>query len=227
MFSYYGSKSKLAHLYPKPVHSTIIEPFAGSARYSLLHWENDVHLYDVDPVVVGVWQYLLEASPTDILELPDVPSKVHLDSFGGLEKVERDLIGFHLCRGKARPRKVGHGQNSWGADKVRIARNLYKIKHWQVTLGSYHTIPNNDFATWFVDPPYKEAQERDGNTDRYTHWQVDYGHLGTWCRTRWGQLIVCEGAGADWLPFRLLVRSLANTNTATAKKSGEYIYTQP
>ena len=30
MFSYYGSKSKIAHLYPAPQYDRIIEPFAGS-----------------------------------------------------------------------------------------------------------------------------------------------------------------------------------------------------
>jgi site-specific DNA-adenine methylase len=37
MFSYYGSKSKIVKYYPCPAHDKIIEPFAGSARYSLLN----------------------------------------------------------------------------------------------------------------------------------------------------------------------------------------------
>lgn len=35
MFYYYGRKKQLAKLYPKPNYSVIIEPFAGSAAYSL------------------------------------------------------------------------------------------------------------------------------------------------------------------------------------------------
>src|SRR5689334_624496 len=133
MFSYYGSKSKIAHLYPEPKHGRIIEPFAGSARYSLLHFENEVELYDVSRFVVDVWRYLIEASEKDVLSLPNVPSKVHLDNYKQLSDAERYLIGFHLCRGKAKPRKVGHGQNGWARDKQRIAANLYKIRHWKVT----------------------------------------------------------------------------------------------
>jgi len=34
MFSYYGSKSKIVDYYPPPKHKRIIEPFAGSARYT-------------------------------------------------------------------------------------------------------------------------------------------------------------------------------------------------
>jgi hypothetical protein len=33
---------------------------------------------------------------------------------------------------------------------------------------------------------------------------LDYEALGAWCRSRPGQRIVCEQAGATWLPFRHL-----------------------
>jgi site-specific DNA-adenine methylase len=35
MWSYYGGKSKIVQYYPDPKYDTIIEPFAGSAQYSL------------------------------------------------------------------------------------------------------------------------------------------------------------------------------------------------
>ena len=38
MWGYYGSKSKIASMYPKPMYDKIIEPFAGTAQYSLLHF---------------------------------------------------------------------------------------------------------------------------------------------------------------------------------------------
>lgn len=56
MWSYYGSKSKIVSKYPSPIHSTIIEPFAGSARYSLKYWENDVILYDKYDVIIRLWK---------------------------------------------------------------------------------------------------------------------------------------------------------------------------
>lgn len=225
MFSYYGSKSKLVKLYPEPVNSVIIEPFAGSARYSLEYWERGVMLYDVSHYVVTVWQYLIQASERDILSLPDVPSKVDLNDYKQLSDAERYLIGFNLCRGKAKPRHVGHGQNSWNKDKIRIANNLYKIRHWTIEQKSYTDIPNY-VATWFIDPPYKNTQERKGNTDRYPHGGLDYTALAYWIKCRAGQVIACEGEGADYLPFEFLKETTANTNTKSTKRLNEYIYTQ-
>jgi site-specific DNA-adenine methylase len=225
MWSYYGAKTKIAHLYPAPVHNRIIEPFAGSARYSLLHWQKEVHLYDANPVVVGMWRYLITASEKDILSLPDVPSKVRLDTIKSLSPVERDLIGFHLCRGKARPRSVGHGQNDWNRAKVRIAENLYKIRHWLVGQASYETIPSTRPATWFIDPPYITTQTRPGNSDRYPKEVSDYAELARFCLSRRGQVIVCEGEGAAWLPFRVLTMANANSNNKTVKKTAELIWT--
>src|SRR5436190_19894045 len=137
MFSYYGSKSKIVSLYPKPKHGKIIEPCASSARYSLPHFEYDVELYDLSDYVYAVWKYLIEASVEDILSLPDVESKVNLLTIKSLSREERWLIGFSLCRGKAKPRKVGHGQNNWNRDKLRIARDLHKIKHFKIERRSY------------------------------------------------------------------------------------------
>ena len=30
---------------------------------------------------------------------------------------------------------------------------------------------------------------------------IDFPALGEWCRTRSGQVMVCENVGATWLPF--------------------------
>ena len=35
MFYYYGRKKQIAKYYPEPKYDTIVEPFAGSAAYSL------------------------------------------------------------------------------------------------------------------------------------------------------------------------------------------------
>lgn len=222
MFSYYGSKSKIIHLYPEPEHKLIIEPFAGSARYALEYFDREVQLYDLSDYVVDVWKYLIQASEKDILSLPDVPSKTHLDNYKFLSTAERYLIGFHLCRGKAKPRKVGHGQNGWARDKHRIAENLYKIRHWTIEKNTYLNI-SNQTATWFIDPPYRSVQIREGNSDRYQH-RPHYPELAEWTKTRWGQVIVCEGEGADYLPFELLTTTNANTNNRIVKKNQELMY---
>ena len=226
MFSYYGSKSKIAHLYPKPLFGKIIEPFAGSARYSTLYWENEVHLFDLSDYVVKVWRYLIDAVEADVRRLPDMPSKINIEQeYPGLSDAERYLIGFHLCRGKAKPRKTGHGQNSWNRDKQRIAESVHKFSHWQIYQRSYLDIPNFE-ATWFIDPPYQQTMAGPNKSDRYTHWNIDYSQLAEWVRSRKGQVIVCEGDGADWLPFQLLATVNTNTNNRQVKKNGEYIWTQ-
>lgn len=37
MFDYYGGKASLARFYQCPRHALIVEPFAGSAMYSMYH----------------------------------------------------------------------------------------------------------------------------------------------------------------------------------------------
>lgn len=224
MFSYYGSKSKIAKLYPAPRYDRIIEPFAGSARYALLYPEREVNLFDLSPYVVEVWRYLIQATKSDILALPDVPSKVHISTYEGLTETERWLIGFHFCRGKAVPRKTGHGQNSWNRDKRRIADLVGLVKHWTIEQKSYSEVPNLE-GTHFVDPPYEAVQIRSGNSDRYPHWFVDYPDLAVWCRSRDGQVIVCEGGEATWLPFRPLTKALTNTNNKNTRIAIEQIWT--
>lgn len=225
MFSYLGSKSKIISLYPEPKFDKIIEPFAGSARYALKYWQCDVELYDTSEYVTEVWKYLTQASYHDILSLPNVPSKVHIDKYKWLSRAERYLIGFNLCRGKSKPRKVGHGQNSWERDKIRIAHNLYKIRHWKIQQKSFVDI-SNQVATWYVDPPYINTQEKKGNTDKYPCEPINYTLLGKWIKSRHGQVIACEGEGADYLPFEFLKETTANTNNKTTKRLNEYIYTQ-
>lgn len=40
-FTYFGGKYRIAPRYPKPQYNTIIEPFAGSAGYSLRYPERE------------------------------------------------------------------------------------------------------------------------------------------------------------------------------------------
>ena len=40
----------------------------------------------------------------------------------------------------------------------------------------------------------------------YIQNQIDYAELADWCKTRKGQVIVCENTKADWLNFEPLVK---------------------
>ncbi len=227
MFSFYGSKSKIVGLYPPPHYEKIVEPFAGSARYSLKYWKHEIYISDEDATIIRVWKYLQEAKPQDILSLPDVPNATVLetiDGFNQLAQEEKWLIGFCCNGGSAQPKNVSgrHNFNSWNKDKIRIAKDLHKIKHWQIWRSNYLGLGNIK-ATWFIDPPYQDKGKW------YRHHDIDYNQLAEWCKSRNGQVVVCENMGADWLPFRHL-KDIPFTHFKTeedlTKKTAEAIYIQ-
>lgn len=201
-FPYYGGKLLRSGHYPAPTHTLIIEPFAGGAGYATRYLDREVRLYDVNPKVVGTWDFLIRAKSSEIRALPaDVE---HLDDHPGLVQEARWLIGFWLNKGCTTPRKrrsgwmPGHDSPGcyWGERvRDRLAEQVESIRHWRVAQKSYHEIPD-ERATWFVDPPYRGKVG-----SYYTHKFTDHEQLAGWCRARTGQVIVCERKGADWLPF--------------------------
>ena len=206
MFSYYGSKSKLVDLYPSPHHGRIIEPFAGSARYALKWFDRDVLLVDKYSVVVDVWHYLQSASVKDITGLPKLTAGTDIRTLG-LSKQETMFVGFMcgVARGKpafkVSPFAAAHFcEEGRESPYAKVAKQLYKIRHWRIVCGEYTSIENQQ-ATWFIDPPYQVAGRK-----QYAHTSssIDYKHLAAWSQSRIGQVIVCENMGADWLPFEEL-----------------------
>lgn len=208
-FSFFGGKWRAAPRYPAPKHDTIVEPFAGSAGYSVRHAEHNVILIERDPVIAELWRYLIAAQPDEIAALPLLRANDHVDQFG-LAPGARSLIGFYLQKGAAAPgrspgswmRKAGearfHQAQYWGPGlRDRIASQVGAIKHWRIVEGSYVDCSWDFPATWFIDPPYQVH----GKHYRYSNRQIDFTALGDWCRARRGQVIVCEQVGATWLPF--------------------------
>ena len=198
MWSYYGSKSKVVDLYPPPKFNTIIEPFAGSARYSLKYWNRDVLLVDKYSVIVDLWKFLQQCSYNDIMSLPELKKGKKFDT-NGLTKNEINLLGFIAGQGVARPQMTCgtfDGMNSHRSKK-NIADNLFKIKHWKIVQASYEDLPNQE-ATWFIDPPYQFG----GQYYKHPTKNIDFTFLAKWCKTRKGQSIVCENTKADWLDFK-------------------------
>lgn len=207
----------------------VVEPFAGAAGYSTYFAPAKVLLCDIDPVIVGVWRYLIAATPREILALPDLTHREQIIDDLPLPQEARWLIGFWANRGSAAPAKVPSpwqikyqvpgvgGQLVWSQRaRERIARDIEHIRHWQVQQVSWENCPTPVGATFYVDPPYMVKGSR------YVHGAsgIDFAALGQWCRRLPGQTIVCEQQGADWLPFEPLA-----TIKSTRGKSAEAVWT--
>ena len=186
------------------MHDVIIEPFAGTAKYSLKHWHKEVILYDKYELLVNLWKWLQTCSPNDILTLPVLKMGQHLNDFEFDCEEAKHLIGFNIAAGDATPRGTASIRTTVDRPtrqqtRLRtIAKNLHKIKHWQVIHGSYESIENRE-ATWFIDPPY---QTTGGHYYKHSNKEIDFAHLAGYCMSREGQVIVCESTDADWLPFQ-------------------------
>lgn len=199
MFSYYGSKSKVVNYYPYPKCDKIVEPFAGSARYSLKHFEKDILLVDTYDIIVKIWHYLQEASEQDIMGLsePKLGETINRDDFDCIEQAW--LMGFLVQQGVNAPRLTvtKYAVDGIRTQKKNIAGQLYKIKHWEIKKLDYREILNIE-ATWFIDPPYQFGGEWYVKNNK----KIDYNKLAEWCKSRDGQIIVCENSKASWMPFK-------------------------
>lgn len=214
MWSYYGSKSMLVNLYPKPIFNKIIEPFAGTARYSLKYFENDVTIIDKYDVVIKIWKWLQQCSPSDILKLPKTTTGMDLRTLG-LSEGELLFMQMNAGISSTSPRnkvsKFSAEQNGRHNKYKIVADNLYKIKHWEIIHGDYLDIENTE-ATWFIDPPYQFGGHA------YKENKIDFISLSEWCTKRCGQAIVCENTKATWLPFKPIkkIRSISSEPTTEA-----------
>jgi site-specific DNA-adenine methylase len=201
MFSYYGSKSKIVDYYPPPKYGKIIEPFAGSARYSLKYWQNDVLLVDKYHIIVKTWKWLQSCSEKDIIKLPILNLGESIDDYN-LSEEEKIFMGFIVQQGTTGLRKTvsSYAVGTIATQLKNIANQLHKIRHWEIKLGSYDEIENKE-VTWFIDPPYQFG----GHEYKCSNKQINFAKLAEWCKKRNGQAIVCENTKANWLPFKPMV----------------------
>jgi len=204
MISYFGSKWRIASHYPPPRYDTIIEPFSGSAGYSLWYPHKNVILIEKNESVSALWKYLIKVKSSEIRNLPLVKHNETVDDLNISEEA-RILIGFWINSGTTGPRKTPcswmtagtHETCFWGISiRERIARQVERIRHWKIVHGDYTDAPDIE-ATWFIDPPYQLL----GKFYRHGAREIDFSGLAEWCKNRHGDAIVCEVVGADWLPF--------------------------
>lgn len=217
MWSYFGAKTNLVDLYPKPIHDKIIEPFAGSARYALKYFDRDILLVDKYEVIVRIWKWLQQCSPNDILKLPRLKQGQSTTDFVFDCEEAKWFLGFIIGSGPERPRikapdrKTIQRPNHSNFGLKRCAGELWKIKHWKIELGTYSDIPNQE-ATWFIDPPYQHG----GATYVHSNKHINFPELGNWSMDRMGQTIVCENTKADWMDFKSLSKQRGSESTTEA-----------
>ena len=202
MFSYFGSKWRLSSKYPTPTKDIIIEPFAGSACFSLYYPDKQIKLFDKYDKVCVVWDYLIHVSESELSSLPILKKGEQIPL--SLSEGARYLIGFWVSKATTSPRlsmsksSVNSDYIFWGEPiKQRIMSQLKYIRHWTIEQASYEDIPNTN-GYWFVDPPYQVMGKY------YKHNNIDYDHLSNWCQSRNGEVVVCENNGSTWLPFKTL-----------------------
>ena len=217
MFYYYGRKKQIAKYYPRPSYDVIIEPFAGSAAYSLFddHWKRGVILVEKDRRVSQIWDWLIhEATPESIRQLPELKAG---------EKSSEFLHIVHAATKMAFRYKTITVtpvlERNWEISKRMMAENLHKVKHWELISGDYAQAPDIK-ATWFIDPPYKSEPGRGYDCGSSS---IDYAGLAEWVLQRKGELICCEGKFGDYLPFQPLLQLPG----VAGKLSKELIYYRP
>jgi hypothetical protein len=175
-----------------------MEPFAGSAAYSVYHAQHIDHaiLIDADARLVDLWHEIQQMTEADV----DLIGK-QLDQERFTHRLLAGMPGGTQMRSNADSHSVTpRMRKDWPTVSVRIKRALPHIKTWEIIHGSYHDAPDIE-ATWFVDPPYQQNGTMAGAGYRCSASAIDFDHLADWCRDRLGFTIVCEQSPACWLPF--------------------------
>lgn len=245
-FSYFGSKYRLSKKYHEPTKNVLIEPFAGSACYSLHYPHKQVKLFDKYGVICSIWDYLIHVSENEFLNLPLIDFDKPVDDYNicqeakyligfwlmststspGLKHTSRSIKliqGGHLTTRTVNNQKITTTEkptnfSSWTEkNKIKIASQLQYIRHWTIENKSYDQIDNQN-ATWFIDPPYQIA----GKSYKESSKNINFNHLGEWAKQRYGEIIVCENEGAKWLPFK----SFTDLTNSRRKQTQEVVYYQ-
>lgn len=192
MFVYFGRKSKAARTYPAPRYPLVIEPFAGSMAYSL-HWRPKQALgIERDERLVQLWNYLCSLTLEQLATYwPPISGEYTTDPWHIMATVSASTSTSYRCL--VRDFVV---QRFGEQQRMAIRHHGYASTSMIYAQGDYRMAPDVE-ATWFIDPPYQQVR----NGYRFGSDLIDYAELARWCRTRKGQVIVCEGPGATWLPF--------------------------
>lgn len=233
LFKWFGSKWLSSKTLPNPRYKSIIEPFAGSAGYSLRYADHQVTLCESDPHIYRLWQWLIcEATEASIREIP----------IGVVEGTDIRTIGLNegqelLLKSWQRTNNVGSCWtiSKWGNlpgqftsnTRSRVASEFAAIRHWKIFNDGMNLLRSyNGEATWMIDPPYMHNYQYKSNP-------LNYEELGALVRSKRGQIIVCEaicqktGKVPTWLTFKYFGSRITSRRKAgNSHHSKELIYEQ-
>lgn len=210
-----------------PRADLVIVPFAGSASYAARWAPPRVKLFDVSPDICALWDWLIHCSEDDVARIPDEFN--HIDEVMALPRGASLLARFWISKGRAEPSgalspwyfqyRNAHDCRVWGpAVKRRIIAQKPGLANWSIDQRSYADIELEP-AHWVVDPPYNNNAG-----SRYPYSNIDFAHLGAWCKALPGTVDVCENVGADWLPFEPLYEVVSSRGRRTGYVSQEAIW---
>lgn len=223
LFKWFGSKWLSSRLMSEPKFDCIIEPFAGSAAYSLRHHEKQVILCESDVHIANLWQWLIgEAKDSDVREIPlNLPEGTDIRSIGlspGQALLLKSWQRTNNVGDCWTTSPWGNKPGQWTANtRARVADQMSAVKHWRFFGSDGMAVLRFPMKlTWFIDPPYQYNYQ-------YRQSGVDYVELSRLIQAQSGQRIVCEalcqktGARPDWLPFvdfgeRITSRRRAHNN---------------
>ena len=231
LFKCFGSKWMSARSYPPPDGGQIVEPFAGSAGYSLRY----AHL--VERVLVReqghlaeLWRWLInEATEADVRAIPlDTPPGTDIRRLG------LTLGQALLLKNWQRTNNVGdcwtispwgNKPGQWTAStRARVAEEIALLKgKWGMTDTPWQVAG----GTFFIDPPYQYNY-------KYRCEPPDYVGLGVQVLGLDADLViaceaVCQKTGAvpNYLPFESSHRQVTSRRkTNNHHHSNELVFTQ-
>lgn len=233
LFKWFGSKWAASKHYPEPKHDLIIEPYAGSAGYSLRHFSKRVLLAETNLHLRQLWHWLIRtATETDIREIPlNIPEGTDIRTLGLSDGQALLLKNWQRTNNVGDCWTVsswGNKSGQWTANtRARVASEFHLIKHWEIdcNASSVFAFPREP-TTWFVDPPYQFNYQ-------YRLDPLDYTWLAQTIEGLSGQVIVCEavcpktGAVPTWLPFEPFRTTVTSRRAAhNNHHSKELMYTR-
>jgi hypothetical protein len=222
LFKWFGSKWLAAKHYPEPRNDGVLEPFAGSAGYSLRHPEKQVVLAEADPNLFALWSWLItEATEQSIKDIPvGVPEGTDIRSIGLSPGQALLLKCWQRTNNVGNCWTIspwGDKPGQWTANtRARVSSEFQAIQHWKIVKDGLTLLEEGksiEGATWFIDPPYQYNY-------KYLGWDFHYPDLAQLVYQLRGEAIVCEAADPksgkkpDWLPFQEFRRTVTSRRKA-------------